>query len=122
MDAGSEMRRLIDLLKDKVSDKPIPTAVKHVEVAIKLNSELIRRIRKQLMLKQGKINKAALRKQVPSLLKPKVVKSCDKPSSVTTDAPALPTGNQPTSNSYSAGASFAPPSSLPSAGAISPIV
>ena len=131
MDAGSEMRRLIDLLKDEVSDKPMTTAIDHVDMASALTSDLVRRLKKRLMLKQDKINKAALGKKVgalkkaPTQPKPKVVKSGNKPSSVTTDAPSLPTGNRPMSNSYSAGASFAgqpvAPSSPLSTGGAPPI-
>lgn len=111
MDTAKEMRRLIDLLTDEVSDKPITTAIDHVEMAANLNSELVGALKKRLLLQQNKINKAALRKKSPPKTPPppkskKVVKSGDKPSSVTTDAPSLPTGNRPTSNSYSAGSSF----------------
>ena len=125
MDAAKEMRRLIDLLTDEVSDKPITTAIDHVEMAANLNSELVGALKKRLLLQQNKINKAALRKKSPPKTPPppksNVVKSGDKPSSVTTDAPSLPTGNRPTSNSYSAGSSFgaqpvAPLSPSPSTG------
>ena len=115
MDTAKEMRRLIDLLTDEVSDKPIVTAIDHVEMAANLNSELVGALKKRLLLQQNKINKAATRKRPPAIPKQqKVVKSGDKPSSVTTDAPSLPTGNRPTSNSYSAGSSFGPQPAAPS--------
>lgn len=122
MDGASEMRRLMDLLKDEVSDKPMTTAIDHVEMVANLNSELVGALKKRLLLQQNKINKAALRKKSPPKTppppKPKVVKSGDKPSSVTTDAPSLPTGNRPTSNSYSAGSTFGSQPVVPSSPAL----